>query len=336
MELERLAEGKEATQFSEAEEPNWREVRDGCTEVFARGKHLRTAVLLTLAATKLEGYAGFRDGIKLVQGLCEQYWDQVFPQLDPEDNNDPTERINALSPFATPLATYGDKLRLLDALYASPLCDSRQLGRFTLRDIAMAAGTLAAADPDKTPATLKTIDLAFGGTDKSMLEEIAAAAEQAGESAKAIDKVFADKCGAGYGPDFKPLLTILKDAALHVRKRITAEGAGGAGGGATSGGAAGSGGGSGGGESFGGGAQGGGADAALRGEVHSPEDAITALDKVIQYYELREPSSPVPLIVLCAKQMVKRKFLDITKVLTPDAISVIERVAASGNEQASS
>ncbi len=328
MELERLAEGKEATQFSEAEEPNWREVRDGCAEVFARGKHLRIAVLLTLAATKLEGYPGFRDGIKLVQGLCEQYWDQVFPQLDPEDNNDPTERINALSPFATPLATYGDKLRLLDAVYASPLCDSRQLGRYTLRDIAMAAGTLAAADPDKTPATLKTIDLAFGGTDKSMLEEIAAAAEQANESARAIDKVFADKCGAGYGPDFKPLMTILKDAALHVRKRIVTEGgATGAPSGATTGT-------SGGGGEFSGG--GGATDGSLRGEIHSADDAVTALDKVIQYYELREPSSPVPLIVQCAKQMVKRKFLDITKVLTPDAIAVIERVAASGNEQSSS
>lgn len=329
MELERLAEGKEATQFAEAEEPNWREVRDGCVEVFARGKHLRTAVLLTLAATKLEGYAGFRDGIKLVQGLCEQYWDQVFPQLDPEDNNDPTERINALSPFATPLATYGDKLRLLDALYASPLCDSRQLGRFALRDIAIAAGTLAAPDPEKTPATLKTIDLAFGGTEKGLLEETAAAAEQGYEAAKAIDKVFTEKCGDGYGPDFKPLMTILKDAALHVRKRIPAENAGGGSSGET----AYSGGSDGGGIGGGGG---GGVDAALRGEVHSPEDAITALDKVIAYYELREPSSPVPLIVLCAKQMVKRKFLDITKILTPDAISVIERVSASGNDQPSS
>ena len=53
LELERLAEGKEETQFSASEEPNWREVRDVCVEVFARGKHVRTALLLTLAALRI-------------------------------------------------------------------------------------------------------------------------------------------------------------------------------------------------------------------------------------------------------------------------------------------
>ena len=52
LEVERLAEGKEETQFSAAEEPDWREVRDGCAELFARGKHLRVAVLMTLAALR--------------------------------------------------------------------------------------------------------------------------------------------------------------------------------------------------------------------------------------------------------------------------------------------
>lgn len=322
LELERLAEGKEETQFSPAEEPNWREVRDVCVEVFARGKHLRTGVILTLAAVRLEGYPGLRDGLKLIQGLLEQYWDQVFPQLDADDNNDPTERINSLAPLSTPMATFGDKLKLLDRVYESPLCDSRQMGKFSLRDIALAAGTLTLteAEADKTVPTVSLIDGAFAETDKEVLEALAKAAEEGGESLKAIDAVFTAKCGPGTGPDLKPFQTILKDASLQIRRRLTAGEAAAvdAGAGDTGGGNA-------------GGSEGQGAGR-LSGGVSSAADVELALDKVIRYYEQWEPSSPVPLIVLCAKQMVRKKFLDITKVLTPDAIGVLERISSPGSD----
>ncbi len=317
IELERLAGGKEESQHSAAEEANWNEVRDVSVEVFARGKHLRTAVILMLAAVRIEGYPGLRDGLKLIQGLLEQYWDQVYPQLDPEDNNDPTERVNSLAPLATPMATYGDKLQLLDRIYDAPLCDSRQMGKFSLRDIAVAAGMQApsTAQAERPLPTAGLIDGAFAETDKEILEEIAKAAEEAGEALKAIDAVFTAKCGLGVGPDVKPLQTMLKDAALQVRRRlnvsaIPAEAASAGGGGAS-----------------GGGPGGGGGGAALSGDVASSHDVLVALDKIIRYYEQWEPSSPVPLIVQCAKQMVKKNFIDITKILTPDAVSVLERVS---------
>jgi type VI secretion system protein ImpA len=322
LELERLAEGKEETQFSSAEEPNWREVRDVCVEVFAKGKHLRTAILLTLSAIKLDGHPGLRDGLKLIRGLLEQYWDEVYPQLDTEDNNDPTERVNALAPLATPMATFGDKVRFLDSVYEAPLCESRQLGKFSLRDIAIAAGTLQVPADDTRPVpTLSVIDAAFAETDQEVLEQIATAAEEGMEALKAIDAIFNAKCGAGIGPDVKPLQTILKDAALQVRRRLTSGEA------AAAMDDAGVGGGSGG---------GGGRDgAALSGDVSSSSDALSAIDKVIRYYERYEPSSPVPLILLSAKQMVGKGFLDISRVLTPDAISVLERVSQPQSDSAS-
>jgi len=320
LELERLAEGKEETQFSPAEEPNWREVRDVAVEVFSRGKHLRTAVLLTLAAARLEGMTGVRDGLVLIRGLLEQYWDQVFPLLDAEDNNDPTERFNSLAPLATPLATYGDKLKLLDRVYECPLCDSRQMGKFSLRDIAIAAGTLAVGEEasDKPKPTIAIIDLAFGESDKEFLESTAAAAEEGTEALKAIEDLITAKCGSGVGPDLNPFKSVLKDAALQVRRRLNAGEAAGASESAQSeGGAPGEGGGR------------------LSGGVSSSADVEMALDKVIRYYEQWEPSSPVPLIVLCAKQMVRKKFLDITKVLTPDAISVLERISTPTSDSSS-
>jgi type VI secretion system protein ImpA len=77
----------------EAEEPNWREVRDKSLELLQRSKDLRVAMYLALAVLRMDGLAGLRDGLALLQGLLERFWDHVYPQLDPDDNYDPLERV---------------------------------------------------------------------------------------------------------------------------------------------------------------------------------------------------------------------------------------------------
>lgn len=314
LEVERLAEGKEGTQFSEAEEPNWREVRDGCVEVLARGRHLKMGVLLTLAAVRLEGYTGLRDGLAVVQGYLQQYWDTVYPQLDAEDNNDPTERVNSLFALTTPLATFGDKLKFLDRIYEAPLCDGQISGKFSLRDVAIAAGTLAfdEATAGRPKPTLALIDSAFKETDPARLAEIDAAIDQAALAVQAIDQVFNEKLRAGEGPNLQALKALLKDASVQLKSRTgqaVPEGAaaGGQGGPAAGG--------------------GGGGGASLSGEVTNAQDAVRAMEKVIAYYERYEPSSPVPIIVKGALLMVGRGFLDITTVLDPSAIEILKRVS---------
>lgn len=314
LEVERLAEGKEGTQFSEPEEPNWREVRDGCVEVLARGRHLKMATLLTLAAVKIEGYTGLRDGLAIVEGYLKQYWDTVYPQLDAEDNNDPTERVNSLFALTTPMATFGDKLKFLDRIYEAPLCEGQISGKFSLRDIAIAAGTLAFDEETagRPKPTLALIDSAFKETDPARLTEIDAAIDQAAASVQAIDQVFSEKLRPGEGPNLQPLKALLKDASVQLKSRTgqatpedpAAAAQGGSGGGG-----------------------GGAAAASISGEVTSAQDAIRAMEKVVAYYERHEPSSPVPLIVKGALLMVGRGFLDITTILDPSAIDILKRVS---------
>jgi len=324
LEIERLAEGKEETQFSAPEEPDWREVRDGCVELFARGKHLRVAVLLTLAAVRLEGYPGLRDGLKLIHSLLNDYWDQVFPQLDAEDNNDPTERVNALSAFVTPLATYGDKIKFLDRVFEAPICQSRQLGSFSMRDVAIAGGTLEVPDdPDKQKPTLQVIQAAFEETDASTLEEIANAIDEASGCLEGIEAIFDEKCGPGVGPSPEGFKTLLRDASIQVRRHLggevpAEESADGGGEDVSSGGG-------------GGGRRG----ASLDGEVNSPQDALLAFEKVSRYYAAHEPSSPVALIVAAAQQMVGKSFVDISKVLTPDVVSMLVTISTPPEAQSS-
>lgn len=317
LEIERLAEGKEETQFSAAEEPDWREVRDGCAELFARGKHLRVAVLMSLAALRQEGFPGLRDGLKVIQGLLEQYWDQIFPQLDAEDNNDPTERVNSLSALVTPIATFGDKLKFVDRVQECPICESRQLGKFSMRDVAIAGGTLDVPDsPDKPKPTLAIIDAAFEETDPQVLEQIAAAIDEASVSLQAIEDLFTEKCGAGVGPQAEALKTLLRDASIQVRRRMGQDvGEEGGGGEAGEGG-----------ESQGGGAR-------ISGEVNSPQEALLALEKVSRYYASNEPSSPVGLIVACAAQMVNKSFQEISKVLTPDVVTMLVTISTPPAEE---
>src|SRR5215204_1720163 len=88
--LETISRGKAETQFSPAEEPPWKDVRDAAIEVLGQSKHLTAGVILTVSLMKIDGLEGFRDGLAVVRGLTERYWPDVYPRLDPEDNNDPT------------------------------------------------------------------------------------------------------------------------------------------------------------------------------------------------------------------------------------------------------
>src|SRR5579864_6885158 len=71
MALDALIAGKPETQFSPAEEADWKAVRDACLELLARSKNLRVAVTLCLALLKLDGVSGLRDGLALLKGLLE-------------------------------------------------------------------------------------------------------------------------------------------------------------------------------------------------------------------------------------------------------------------------
>ena len=72
----------------------------------------------------------------MLKGMLERYWPDLYPKLDPEDNNDPLERINILASLSTPLGTFGDPMKFLQRLRRIPLANSPQMGRLNLAEIA--------------------------------------------------------------------------------------------------------------------------------------------------------------------------------------------------------
>jgi type VI secretion system protein ImpA len=64
--------------------PEWRKILELAPEIIAtESKDLEIAAWLTEAMLRAHGYAGARDGFRLMRGLVENFWDNLYPK--PED-----------------------------------------------------------------------------------------------------------------------------------------------------------------------------------------------------------------------------------------------------------
>lgn len=65
--------------------PQWRTIRDlGMEAIAGRSKDLEIAAWLTEALLRCDGLAGFTAGARLMNGLVEGFWDDLFPLPDEE------------------------------------------------------------------------------------------------------------------------------------------------------------------------------------------------------------------------------------------------------------
>ncbi len=288
-----------------AEEPNWKSIVDTCLGFCAKSRDLTVGTLLTLGWLKLEGVKGATAGLGYIRGLVERHWDHFFPKLDPDDKNDPTMRVNRLDALTKPPNTYGDTWKFQSRLLEAPLASSRQIGRFSQRHILLATGEIAPAEGVDVP-DIGTIEAAF---DDTPIEELQATAEALGlavQHVEAIDKGITEKVGAGNAADLSSLRRLLqsmhKSVNTRVERRVGAP--------AEEGGEV---------VSEGGGSGGGGAR--IAGEITRADDVLLALDKIIRYYESREPSSPIPMLLKRVRRLVGKSFVEVIKDLSPDAIN---------------
>jgi len=317
MEIEQIAAGKPEQQIGDtiipAEDPDWKELKGRCVETLARTKDLRVAMHLLVTALKMEGLSGLRDGLGLIRGILEKYWDKFYPQLDPDDGNDPLLRMNIIS-------TLTDPINFRKRVREAPLTMSPMMGKFGLKDIEVATGEVPPPeDPNATKIEMKTIEAAFEDTPLEYLQENAAAIEAAIEHVKAIDTFLTRTVGAGKAINFKELEGVLKKAKTqtvnYLAKRGvgTAEPAGG--------------------ESAGPASSGGGGGASISGDIRTPQDVIKLIDKICAYYERNEPSSPIPLLLKRAQRLVSKNFLEVIKELTPDTLRAIEALGGIQQQQ---
>ena len=291
-----------------AEEPNWREVRDKSLELLGRSKDLRTALYLTLALLKIDGLDGLCDGLSLIKGLLERYWDGLYPRLDPDDNNDPLERMNVLQALSPSTVSEQDPMKFKQRLADVLLCNSARMGRFSLRDIQLAKGeiTVAAEGATSIPG-IDVIDAAFQDTATEELQAVAQVASEAIEHAAAITTLFSKQASGGQTPDLSGFQAVLGQVHKCVQGYLAKRGYGQAA-----------------------------PEAALASDetegsgpspsatIRSADEALLAMEKVCEYFERHEPSSPVPLLLRRAQRLVSKNFLDVVQDVCPEALSQIQ------------
>ena len=293
---------------AEPEAPKWSDVASMAETLLGQTKDLRVAMYLTGARLNTHGVVGLANGVSLVKGFLTEHWAEVHPQLDAEDDDDPTMRINSL-------AALGDADGLVKALREVPLVKAKRAGNYSLRDIRTAAGDLPAPEGAEPPES-GVIDAAFQECELDDLKESAEAVVAAVRELREIEAHLTAQVGAANNSlDVKILADELNSISKIYADQLTNRGVDVE----TA-------------ENIGDGETAGGGNA-ISGDIRSREDAIRMMDKISEYFRRNEPSSPVPLLLQRAKGLVAKDFMEILKDLTPDAISQAEMFSRSrGND----
>jgi type VI secretion system protein ImpA len=294
-------------------EPNWMEIQRRALGLLQRSRHLQVALYFSLALLTTEGLSGLRDGLYLIRGLLERFWDDLYPRLDPQDDNDPTERMNILMPLSTEPASQWDPVRFRSRLLRVPLCNSRRAGGFSLRDIQIALGEKTAPDGGPETPQMPIIEAAFRETAAEELQNTLRGARQAVEHLDGIRRVFQERAQDGASPELGGLRGDL-EKICRVLEPYTGTGP------VPSGGTPG--------------------DTVIHlaterepttmtGEIHSRSDALAAIERACQYFERHEPSSPVPLLLRRARRLAPKTFLEIIEDVCPGAIDQVAAVSGA-------
>ncbi len=310
MALERAAVGKPEQQFGDtviaAEGPDWRVVNEQALELSRRTRDLRLAVYLARGGARLQGVAAYASGIALIAGLLERHWDHVYPQLDAEDNNDPTMRLNALAPLVDTASGLAD-------LRAAAIGKARPA--ITVRDIELAFGKTEPLAHETAPSAdgmLQALQAA-----ESQSAGTLAALKQLHAHVTGIEKLLIDKVGGAQGPELRPLRVLTQSLATAAEQ---AEGgaaapeaaAGDEGQPAATGGTA--------------------PVRGTPGTLVTREDVKKSLDRACEWLEKNEPTNPAPLLIRRAQRLMGKNFLDIIRDLAPAGIDQIENIAGTQNE----
>lgn len=293
---------------SAASEPDWAQVLRSCGELFPRTKDLRIGVLMTRALLHIHGLPGLAAGLTLVRRLVTDYWQDVHPGLDPDDNNDPTARVNAL------LGLCGRE-QLLQPLRNTTLVHSRVFGAVHYRDIEVAHGK--APPPDAAVLDQAAIAGAFQDCAMDALRDSAGAAADALRQTRGLGDALAERIGDA-APSFEPLLVLLTAIDGVLRSHLAAREpspedpqvdapASNVAPAAV-------------------------ANARAPGPISSREDVVRTLDLICEFYARQEPSSPVPLLLRRARRLATGSFVDIVRDLAPDAMPQIEKVCGLEEE----
>lgn len=302
LELFKAAEGTPETQFAPAEPPKWKEVQAMAESMLGRTRDLRVAMVWLRASLYCEGVAGLANGLGLISGLLNAYWDLgLHPQLDPDDG----DSFARLSPLATLERVDG----LIADLRQALVHPDRRLGGLRVRDIEVGLNRLPAREDEdvRSEAVLRSMLLSLSEVSASLRADLARIFQACSDLEQALQA----RVSSELRVDLKPLRQILscingllpaeqegdqpsdpiESGDDPVEAHPTPVGA-----------------------------------SRLRGPVSSREEAVQAIQAICDYLERQEPTNPAQLLLRRAMALIDRNFMQLVRELAPDSLREVARV----------
>jgi type VI secretion system protein ImpA len=272
------------------------------TELLGQTRDLRIGVHLLRATLARSGIGAFAEGLGLVHGWLESNWQDLHPAPEEDEPDDFGARCNAVAALAAP--------ELLLALRTTPLYESKVFGPISAHDIGLALGE-ASGPGEKPRVSMPQLGASLREQGPARVAEIEQLLHGARARAQGIMLSFQSR--SAVGPDLSALVAFFQRSAAALaglarpdaEPRFEAPGALPAGIENTS--AA--------------------TTARADGEpwlIRGRQDVVRALDRVREYYDAHEPSSPVPLLLERCQRLATLGFMGIVKDLAPDALGKLE------------
>lgn len=305
--LEQAIKGKPEQQvggtIQEAEPPNWREIKKSSESLLTRTIDLRILIFYLRSLIATEGYTGLQQGLELLKTLVEHRWNEVHPLLDPDDDNDPTERVNILMA----LCDYETMLRPLTQI---PLIESKLIGKFNFREVSIAAGKTTATSTEKV-VEQSSINGAIQDSEAESLIQTLGALTDSLDYLNQLEKFVTEQVGTSDAPSFAELRNFLKEARAFLLDWHNIKGIGQAieesvseqeteiqadGTTVTV------------------------STKSVSGTINNNQDVLKALNMICDYYRKYEPSSPVPMFLERAMKLVGKSFMEVLEDIAPNGV----------------
>lgn len=203
-----LDQGEWVTDIKEA---NWPQVIASCSRLIEqRSKDLRLAVWLSEASAKVDHFAGLAEGYQLIAGLCDQYWDNLYPLAE---DGDQEQRIGNLYWLLTRSTQLVRELPLTEGkgtAYCSTDFESAKIRAANADKIAAEYGR-----PEEGPK-LAELELARKKSSRAFYENLLTTAKHCLAMLNALELAVDARLGSE-GPGF----SATKDAFSNVIHTIT-------------------------------------------------------------------------------------------------------------------
>ena len=290
-------------------EPNWRGVKKNCLELWKKTRDLRVAVFLCIAETQINGLSGLADGLDLIRWLMGEYWADLYPKLDPDDDNDPLERLNIMMMLSPSPGSFDDAIMFPSKLRQIKLVSGLN---YTIRDVMIANGEI---DSD-TSIDINLINAEMMAKASQIKEKI----DLMGKINETMSSMISEtdaKLTGGYSLSMETLQKELKRFTSFYEKHAeesgdvadieeTSQEV---------------------------------ANEAVAVQVSAPvvqkggkvaiasvkatnrAEALLLLRKGMEYFQAEEPTSPVPYLIQRALRVAEMNFMDLLQDIAPDAIA---------------